>query len=311
MSQILISLIPTAAVVVTLLILFLAILGWQRLEARTSRESPLVHDLLRPPGYSLRCKMDDLGADLDACFVCVVYAPLAILCYHFGETAYGGSPESFFRIVRSVTLALIFEAILGYRIVSLLRKRRHFRLGLEGELAVGEELNQLMLDGCRVYHDIPFPYGNIDHVVVSISGVYTVNTKMRQKSKHLDRRADVVVDHREGRLKFVDGVMPIPTAELETEARWLSIKLTSSAGRRVEAEPMLALPGWYIEERIGRGAVYVINPSKPKRFFVQEKRRCLDSDAIQQIGHQLEQLCRDVKPSFKERQRWEADLANR
>lgn len=311
MMPILIALIPAAVVVVTLSTTLLAIRAWQRVEARASRESPLVHDLLRPPGHSLRCKLDDLGADLDACFVCVVFAPLVILCFHFGETAYLEKAESLLRIVVSITLVLLFEAVLGYRIASLIRERRNFRLGLEGELAVGEELNQLMLDGCRVFHDIPFQYGNIDHVVVSISGVYSVNTKMRQKSKHLDGRADVVVDHHEGRLKFVDGEMPIPTTELETEARWLSTKLTDAVGRHVEVEPILALPGWYIKDRIGRGTVYIINPCKPKRFFVQEKRRCLDADGIQRIAHQLEQLCRDVKPSFKERQRWEAESVSR
>ena len=57
-----------------------------------------------------------------------------------------------------------------------------------------EELNQLMLDGCRVFHDIPFPYGNIDHVVVSRSGVYSVNAKMCGKPKE-GGSVDVVVDH--------------------------------------------------------------------------------------------------------------------
>ena len=59
-----------------------------------------------------------------------------------------------------------------------MNERKSYALGLDGELATAEELNQLMLDGCRVFHDVPIRYGNVDHVVVHRSGVYAVNTKL-------------------------------------------------------------------------------------------------------------------------------------
>lgn len=75
--------------------------------------------------------------------------------------------------------AVVILAFAMKRLLALLKERKNFVLGLEGELATGEELNKLMLDGCRVFHDVPIKYGNVDHVVIGESGVYCVNTKMQ------------------------------------------------------------------------------------------------------------------------------------
>ena len=41
------------------------------------------------------------------------------------------------------------------RLYKLMHERNAYRLGLDAELAVGRELNHLMLDGFHVYHDFP------------------------------------------------------------------------------------------------------------------------------------------------------------
>ena len=50
--------------------------------------------------------------------------------------------------------------------------------GLKAEREVGELLIKLLLDGCLVLNDVPFPYGNLDHVVVrSDKTVFLIETK--------------------------------------------------------------------------------------------------------------------------------------
>ena len=127
-------------------------------------------------------------------------------------------------IVSWVATALMIAAVLTF----LLRKVfanaeliRRKRLGMEGEIATGQELNQLMLDGCRVFHDVPFEYGNIDHVVVSKSGVFAVETKMHAKSNDSGSEK-VIVDFDNNRLQFSDWNWGIPVKQLETNSRWLS-----------------------------------------------------------------------------------------
>lgn len=70
------------------------------------------------------------------------------------------------------------------RVIRLARDKRNYRLGFHGERVAAEELNQLMREGCHVFHDVPMePYGNIDHVIVAPSGGFAVETKTRRKRK--------------------------------------------------------------------------------------------------------------------------------
>ncbi|MDP3712169.1 MAG: nuclease-related domain-containing protein [Mycobacteriales bacterium] len=58
---------------------------------------------------------------------------------------------------------------------------RAFRVGADGEEAVGTRLDRLTKHGARVIHSIPLRPGNhapdIDHLVIAKGGVYPVNTK--------------------------------------------------------------------------------------------------------------------------------------
>lgn len=278
---------------------------WRLRQRRGRRESPLSREMVRPPGYSLRLKLDDLNDELTTFFIVACIAPLMIFSMHVSQSYFGEVAESATRVVVSVAISLFFVSVLAYRLFRLLDERRRYRLALDGEMFTGEELNQLLRDGCRVFHDIPFPHGNIDHVVVSRSGVYAVNTKTLQKPKHGPDRAKVTVDHNRNVIRFPDRDYRIPVDQLETESRWLSQHLSSATGREIRAESILALPGWHIQERLGRSSVFVINPTSPVRFFVQN-RYVLDGANIQQVSHQLDELCRDVAPAFRERARWES-----
>ncbi|MBN1547047.1 MAG: NERD domain-containing protein [Syntrophaceae bacterium] len=62
--------------------------------------------------------------------------------------------------------------------------RKNYRLGYEGEMATGQELNMLMLEGYHVFHDFPADRFNIDHIVVSPNGVIAIETKAKS-GQHL------------------------------------------------------------------------------------------------------------------------------
>tara|TARA_R110002111_G_scaffold100976_6_gene156478 strand:+ start:38667 stop:39548 length:882 start_codon:yes stop_codon:yes gene_type:complete len=276
---------------------------WKRKQDLNYRQSPLTQELMRPPGYSLQQKISELNDEVLISFIFMLLAPLLLYSIHLSYSYFGGEPESFLRTLTIVVMGLGILTFFGYRLIWVLDEKKKYKLGLQGEMFTGEELNQLMLCGCRVFHDIQFQYGNIDHVVVSPSGVYSINTKMRGKPKRGEDRAEMIVDHQKNLLRFPDYEHPIPTKQLETESHWLSNYLTSSVGNQVKVQPILAFPGWYIKERIGRGSVYVINPKNPKSFFVNNQA-ILKPAEMQQIAHQLEQLCRNVEPSYREKKGW-------
>ena len=88
----------------------------------------------------------------------------------------------------SVVIGIVYAlmAFLGLiyllkKLMMLVRRRHKLSIGLDAELAVAQELNELMLNGHRVFHDFPADKFNIDHIVVGESGVYAVETKGRTK----------------------------------------------------------------------------------------------------------------------------------
>ena len=121
---------------------------------------------------------------------------------------------------------------------------------------------------------------------------------MYGKLKAVGGNADVVVDHNNDTLRFPDRNVTMPVKQMEAQSRWLATFLSSATGDSVSVESILAIPGWNVTNRIGGSSVFVINPTKPKRFFAHKNRRVLSAPQIQRVAHQLEQLCRDIEPAI-------------
>ncbi|WP_417736986.1 nuclease-related domain-containing protein [Rosistilla oblonga] len=297
-------LLPIIVVAVGLVPVFACLYLWQHRRAKSQYQNPLTRGMLRSPGYSLRTKIDDLSSSVTATIAAWMMLPALFAVYHIADSHYRGTPESLWRTISELALFIVGSVFIGSWVFKRMEQLRRYNLGLQGELATGQELDQLMLEGCRVFHDIPIPHGNVDHVVVSRSGVFTVNTKIVGKPKQGEAKAKAIVNNAQNHIEFPGFKWRIPKDQLEGEARWLSNHLSGAMGESIDAEPILAIPGWFITERIGRSSVYVINPVKPKRFFVHS-RSVFSDTRIGQIAHHLEQLCRDVQPGFQDNTRWE------
>jgi len=266
------------------------------------RHTPLTHDLLRPPGHSLQQRINE-DADSIAAYLGALIA-LPPLCYalHISQSYLGGEPESLSRTLNSIGVALIPTTVVCFFLVRVLKESQYRRVGVDAERFTGQELNLLMRDGSFVFHDIQYPYGNIDHVVVNQGGVWAINTKAYGKLK-TGSGAEVTVDNSTNAIRFPDRTVPIPLKQLGTEARWLSEMLSSATGEAVRVQSMLAIPGWYIKDRNGRSDVYVFNPLNCRSLFTKPSKQ-LSPEQVQRISHQLEQLCRDIAPSMARPKEW-------
>jgi hypothetical protein len=260
-----------------------------RIDRQRSR-MPVAEKLLRGPGESLRKKLeeveDQISEKLATAFVLPLLCTSTVLLQPH-PTLLG--PAS----VGAAVVGIPTFFFLCHRLWRLQDQRRNYRLGLSGERAVGEELNQLMLIGCRVFHDVPNnPYGNVDHVLVAPSGVYAVETKARRKKESAGRGAHkVTFDGRS--LRFADGPPESRCLDqAKQQASRLSDWLSKAVGDSVDVQPVLALPGWFVE-RQGRGNVIVVSGRAVKTLV--KGRPVLDPAKIERIAHQLDQRCRDVE----------------
>jgi hypothetical protein len=266
---------------------------WYR--KRKGFKSPLTGQLLRPPGESLRIQIEEANDALSEALFMVALMPSLISGALFGSAYLSGRGIGTSSLVGGASVGGCFIAYYVQRIFKLISKRRSLRVGLEGELAVAEELNKLMLVGYHVYHDFPAEKFNIDHILIGPAGVYAVETKTRSK-RNADRgKSSAEVTYDGNRLTFPGGYDVNSLAQARNQASWLDKWLTSAVGEKVSVEPIVTLPGWYVK-RIKPAGIPVLNP-KEIRTYVTSKRKVVFSDVlITRIVHQIDQRCRNIEP---------------
>jgi hypothetical protein len=196
-----------------------------------------------------------------------------------------------------ITKALVLAGVVigGFALAfQPLKQARAYRLGARGEEFMAEELAKVVALGYRVFHDFPGgPNWNIDHITVGPGGVCAIETKTRRRREPLPKRKDneVVFNGQELQFAWCDDRESIPQARRNAES--LAKFLTSSTGEKVEAQPILALPGWWVTLR-ARCDVAALSGGQVAGF-IRGCRPILGEAQITRIAHQLDQKCRDVE----------------
>jgi len=261
--------------------------------------NPLTGSLARPPGAGLGRKLGaeqlEVGFNL---FEIVLAAITPIVLYsHVQSRLHAGDDPSLGLLLGAFFLWAVW---LGYVIWKLFRRFeriRALRLAYECELAVGQELDQLMLDGYRVFHDVQMENFNIDHIVIGQSGVFAVETKGRSKQCNMPGNDKKLyqVTYEDGILKFPGGqdeqVLQKAASQADSAARWLS----GVTGFDVPVRPVLVLPGWQLQSK-GRPEVPVITSGYIQRYFQSQCHLHLNHRDIQQIVFQIDQKVRGLLP---------------
>lgn len=289
MHYLLIQFIPTFIFLLSLVVP-LAMMWWIR-HQRKEKRNPLTVDMLRAPGESIAERIRQLDDDIDALFPMFGIAPLATYSTYISTRYVSNMPASpwFFVLLATGILFLI-----SIRLAKLMKKRHANRLGLDCERAVGQELNQLMFEGCRVFHDFPAENFNIDHIVVGENGVLAIETKGRAKPDRGRGAADAQVVYDGESLKFPGWVEREPISQAKRQAEWLTKWLSSAVGERVVVKPGLAFPGWYVDRK---ERDFLIFSGRNLQFLAKTPTETsLSPSLVQRVAHQIEQRCRDVKP---------------
>jgi len=190
----------------------------------------------------------------------------------------------------SAIICIALIAYLVFILVRLLSQRKRIRLDYEGELAVAQELNQLMLQGFRVYHDFPADTFNIDHIMVGTTGVFAVETKTRGKGTGSGSgEATVTYDGR--MLNYADSSDFETIEQASQQADWLSKWLEGATGEPIAVRAIVTLPGWVVR-RTSADGIPVVNPGQFASLFEHIKPRPLSETMLKRIQEQIEGKCR-------------------
>lgn len=271
------------------------LLMWRKKRDRARKRSPLTADLLRPPGYSLRVQMDALRDKIDEDLILLVTAPLLLYSVYLTQLHFFSTRESALQIAAIIVAGVIGSGWMTWRLLRRARRLDHMRVGIDAEMFVGQELDQLMRQGAVVLHDVPAEKFNIDHLVIARSGVFAVETKGRAKPIRGQGTKDASVVFDGGALHFPGWSEVKPIEQAIRQAEWATKWLTRAVGVQVDVAPVLAIPGWWIDRKSNSLRVY--NGKNPE-FLLSTSGPALSDEMLRRIAYQVEQRCRTVKPTY-------------
>jgi hypothetical protein len=197
-----------------------------------------------------------------------------------------------------VVAVALFIAWISRKLVKAGERLDYLRAGFDAELAVGQELDQLMRTGAAVFHDFPAENFNIDHIVISTKGVFAVETKGYTKPGDRRGKEGATVTFNGTDLQFPMWKTKEPLEQAERQAQWLSKWATSATGDPVTVTPVLALPGWFVNQT-GRSSVRVYSGRALSGLLGAGAGELLSPQLVQRITHQVEQRCRTVVPTYR------------
>ena len=278
---VLLALLPMATVV--------SLIVYTKRRITEINQNPINTDLLRNPGQSLLEQIEDINVDIHAYLLVLSVTPLMLYAYYLQ------SKVNIFATVLFILTGLVAVVWFGLKTLKLVNQKTKLRLGYDAELAVGQELNILMHDGYWVFHDVPANNYNIDHVVVGSNGVFAVETKARSKSVAIEGKEKSKVTFDGNQLIFPTWTETAPLEQAKRQANSLQKELSSAVGEPVKVKPVLAIPGWFIEN-MARSEIAFISGKNYGSTFKKLSNQPLDDQQILRIRHQLDQRCRNVRP---------------
>jgi hypothetical protein len=254
-----------AAVILPMALVLAGLLVWRGIYSLDRRRSPLNIQLMNLPGEGLRqriAKHDEKF--LEAATLMAVAGPFVLLMWLMARISRTGFDWKQLRLgpgdaVYAGMLVVVLAFVL-WRLIHHAKARRRALEGLRAELAVAQCLTPLIAEGAMVFHDVPAQGYNLDHVVVARGAIFVVETKSRRKPAERGR-ASARVQYDGHQLFFPRHAEKAPIEQAAYQARWLDTYLREGGIENVRVIPVLALPGWYVEQtnREGRPNVLVNN----------------------------------------------------
>jgi hypothetical protein len=239
-------------------------------------DPPQTEKLLRPPGYSLSVKLDTYFDELltDCCVTMLICAASEVFAQLTGVAVILAAT---WWVLPFAGLFFATALITGLRVIrtaNRFREMQNVRLGLRGEQAVAEALNEAGDCGYRSFHDVEPKAGgwNIDHVVVGTRGIFLIQTKARRRRTPRGAQPRHVVTYDGRCLSFPSGDDMKAVPQVERNARWLTDFLAKKTAEPVNVEGIIVVPGWYTESK-GNYPVKVMNANYLVKFLRKQPER--------------------------------------
>jgi hypothetical protein len=227
---------------------------------------------LRNPGESLEQELNRLFDEEIFPYTILVVLMIFYVIYEWLRWILNPPPQPVV-VTLLAALVIIFSI---FKVHGFRKQVQNLKNGIEGEKTVGQYLERLRSQGYLVFHDVPGERFNIDHVIVSTHGVFTVETKTL--SKPIKGNPTVTFD---GERILVNGFEPDrnPVTQALAERSWLQNLFVRTTGKSFPVKAIVVFPGWYVEpQKSKKDEIWVLNHKALPKFIENEPSSIRDED---------------------------------
>jgi len=232
------------------------------------KRSPIKERPLRQAGQSINDQINRINDDVLVPSFLFVVGFLALALFDWWQYLANSIINPF--AISIVTILVIdFSA---FRIRRALRDIKKLKMARDGEMAVGELLDDLRQRGYVIFHDILGQGFNLDHVTLSPQGIFIIETKTWSKpssgSPKIEYDGEKI--YIEGK-RYGYGVID----QANSQASWLQKILQESTGKKFMVKTVVVFPGWYVESKVSTSGrrVWVLNPKMLPMYIENEPVR--------------------------------------
>lgn len=255
---------------------------------KKSSRSPVRDAPLRVPGQSLEEQKRKLWNDYLEAPVFIAGALVAMALIEWLRSLSEMPPAPIiFTFAAAVSVLVVI-----YRLVKVRPRISNLKQGIQGERIVGQFLDRLRERGYQVFHDIQGEGFNVDHVLIGPPGIFTVETKTWSKPGHGSPCIQF-----DGEQLSIKGRSPTrgPVIQARAQAAWLRQLVNDGTGKNLRVFPVVAFPGWFIEQPShALGEQWVLEPKALVKFLENEPTR-LSTPDIKMVAYFLSRFIRSVE----------------
>ncbi|MFT8736759.1 MAG: nuclease-related domain-containing protein [Zymomonas mobilis] len=267
------------------------------------RRNPVSEPLLALPGETLQKNLHFENNKLMA--ICSISAiiPSIVVVILMGQWINPAQIQFHFidLLLGVICLASMTASVFATK--KIMAKRKRLTAGLVGEVASAQYFTPLVREGWLIFHDLSFPRGNIDHVLVGPTGIFAIETKYRSKYADMKGSQSALAEY-DGHSIIFSGRRQeeLPLQQAKAVSTELSKYLKGKLGRFVPVRPVVSLPGWRIESSISdmEVEVLVLNPKNCRRL---KNLRVMikSSEVLNRIQAALEEIAKNPQkePFYK------------
>ncbi len=241
-----------ATVALTSTIVFLFIAKTWNAVTRTISSTPSFSDrIMHEAAQRFRDELDRLTCSQSTYLSgALVFVMLFIAAYTLqAKMLFSGYPS--WQLYLQLGFLVLVSGFAAYCLVKTALARHRIKFVRDANVAVGHQLQQMSVEGTRVFHDVETSAGIVDHVIVSQKGLYAINVVARRLGKRAHTRIQ------ENTIEFSNSKSTQSIVEIVAKTARLQKEFRELLGHKIRVRSVIAVPGWDIGEQSNEGHLLV------------------------------------------------------